>query len=326
MIGIRIVAAGVMGLCVALHAAEPARAQSYPSKVIKMVVPAGPGGPTDVLARLVAERMAAALGKSVIIDNRGGAGGAIAAKAVAGADPDGYTLLFGNTATLANIPAVSKSAGYDPVRNFAAVAKVMDSYMILVVRADAPWKSVGELVAYAKANPGKLNHGSAGAGNLTHLSGELLKVKAGIDFVSVQYKSSAEFNTALLGGQVDLVVDNVAGLRALIQDGKLRALAVSSAERQPDFPDVPTMIEAGVPDYVVTAFFGVAAPAGTPAPVIAKLNSVINDGLRTEALRAAMNKLGATPTMETPEKFSAFIAAEFAKWKGISDASGINVD
>jgi tripartite-type tricarboxylate transporter receptor subunit TctC len=229
MIGIRIVAAGVMGLCVALHAAEPARAQSYPSKVIKMVVPAGPGGPTDVLARLVAERMVAALGQSVIIDNRGGAGGAIAAKAVAGADPDGYTLLFGNTATLANIPAVSKSAGYDPVRNFAAVAKVMDSYMILVVRADAPWKSVGELVAYAKANPGRLNHGSAGAGNLTHLSGELLKVKAGIDFVSVQYKSSAEFNTALLGGQVDLVVDNVAGLRALIQDGKLRALAVSSA-------------------------------------------------------------------------------------------------
>ena len=141
MIGIRIVAAGVIGLCVALHAAQSARAQNYPSKVIKMVVPAGPGGPTDVLARLVAERMAATLGQSVIIDNRGGAGGAIAAKAVAGADPDGYTLLFGNTATLANIPAVSKSAGYDPIRNFAAVAKVMDSYMILVVRADAPWKS-----------------------------------------------------------------------------------------------------------------------------------------------------------------------------------------
>ena len=151
-------------------------------------------------------------------------------------------------------------------------------------------------------------------------------MKAGIDFVSVQYKSSAEFNTALLGGQVDLVVDNVTGLRALIQEGKLRALAVSSAERQADFPDLPTMIEAGVPDYVVTAFFGVAAPAGTPAPVVARLNAVINDGLKTEALRAAMNKLGATPTVESPEKFAAFIAAEFQKWKGISDASGIKVD
>ena len=328
MIGIRIVAAGVMGLCVALHAAEPARAQSYPSKVIKMVVPAGPGGPTDVLARLVAERMAAALGQSVIIDNRGGAGGAIAAKAVAGADPDGYTLLFGNTATLANIPAVSKSAGYDPVRNFAAVAKVMDSYMILVVRADAPWKSVGELVAYAKANPGKLNHGSAGAGNLTHLSGELLKVKAGIDFVSVQYKSSAEFNTALLGGQVDLVVDNVAGLRALIQDGKLRALAVSSAERQPDFPDVPTMMEAGVPDYVVTAFFGVAAPAGTPAPVIARLNTVINDGLKTEALQESLRKLGAKASIEVTGAIRALHRRRISEMEGnlrrIGHQGGLN--
>jgi tripartite-type tricarboxylate transporter receptor subunit TctC len=151
-------------------------------------------------------------------------------------------------------------------------------------------------------------------------------VKAGIDFVSVQYKSSAEFNTALIGGQVDLTIDNVAGLRPLIQDGKLRALAVSSAGRQADFPDVPTMIEAGVPDYVVTAFFGVAAPAGMPAPVIARLNAVINGALATEALRTAMGKLGATPTIESPEKFSAFIAAEFAKWKGISDTSAIKVE
>ena len=233
---IRIICAGLMGLCVALHAGDPARAQSYPTKVIKLVVPAGPGGPTDLLARLIAERMTAALGQGVIIDNRGGAGGALAARAVAAADPDGYTLLFGNTATLANIPAVSKSAGYDPTKSFAAVAKVMDSYMLLVVRPDAPWKTVGELVAYAKANPGKLNHGSAGAGNLTHLGGELLKARAGIDFVAVQYKSSAEFITALLGGQVQFCFDNVAGLRALIDDGKLRALAVTSAARQADFP------------------------------------------------------------------------------------------
>jgi tripartite-type tricarboxylate transporter receptor subunit TctC len=326
MSAIRIICAGVIGLCATVHAGDPAHAQTYPSKVIKMVVPAGPGGPTDILARLIADRMSAALGQSVIIDNRGGAGGALAARAVAAADPDGYTLLFGNTATLANIPAVSKSAGYDPTKNFAAVAKVMDSYLLLVVRPDAPWKTVAELVAYAKANPGKLNHGSAGAGNLTHLGGELLKARAGIDFVAVQYKSSAEFITALLGGQVQFCFDNVAGLRALIDDGKLRALAVTSAARQADFPAVPTMLEAGIPDYVMTAFFGVVAPAGTPAPIVARLNGVINEGLETDALRAALKKLGAAPTIETPEQFTAFIAAEMRKWSEIAAVAGIKVD
>ncbi|HKA80699.1 MAG TPA: tripartite tricarboxylate transporter substrate binding protein [Xanthobacteraceae bacterium] len=322
----RILCALLAGVVAALPAPDSAQAQAYPSKVIKLVVPAGPGGPTDIVARLIAERMSAALGQSVVVDNRGGAGGAIAAKAVAGAEADGYTLLLGNTATLANIPAVSRSAGYDPVKQFAAVAKVLDSYMLLVVRADAPWKSVAELVAHAKANPGKLNHGAAGAGNLTHLAGELFKAKAGIDFVAVQYKSSAEFHTALLGGQVDLAFDAVTGVRALVADGKLRPLAVTSATRSADFPDVPTMIEAGVPDYVVTAFFGVVAPAGTPPAVIARLNTVINDSLKTEALQESLKKLGAKASIETPEQFGALIAAEFQKWQGISDTAGIKLD
>ena len=322
----RILCALLAGVVAALPAPDSAQAQAYPSKVIKLVVPAGPGGPTDIVARLIAERMSAALGQSVVVDNRGGAGGAIAAKAVAGAEADGYTLLLGNTATLANIPAVSRSAGYDPVKQFAAVAKVLDSYMLLVVRADAPWKSVAELVAHAKANPGKLNHGAAGAGNLTHLAGELFKAKAGIDFVAVQYKSSAEFHTALLGGQVDLAFDSVTGVRALVADGKLRPLAVTSATRSADFPDVPTMIEAGVPDYVVTAFFGVVAPAGTPPAVIARLNTVINDSLKTEALQESLKKLGAKASIETPEQFGALIAAEFQKWQGISDTAGIKLD
>jgi tripartite-type tricarboxylate transporter receptor subunit TctC len=321
----RILLAGLIALG-AIHAAGPALAQAYPSKVIKMIVPAGPGGPTDLLARLVGERMSSGLGQPVVLDNRGGGGGAIAARAVALADPDGYTLLFGNTATLANIPAVSKGAGYDPTKSFTAVAKVMDSYMLLVVRPDAPWTSVAEFVAYAKANPGRLNHGAAGAGNLTHLGGELLKVRANVDFVAVQYKSSAEFNTALLGGQIDFAFDNVTSLRALIDDGKLRALAVTSAARQPDFPAVPTMMEAGVPDYVMTAFFGVVAPAGTPAPIVAKLNAVINDGLKTETLQSALRKLGAAPAIESPEKFAAFISAEMRKWTEISAVAGIKVD
>jgi tripartite-type tricarboxylate transporter receptor subunit TctC len=316
----------ILATAVALGLGASAPAQTYPERVIKLIVPAGAGGPTDVLARLVADRMATALGQPVIIENRGGGGGAMGARFVATAAPDGYTLLFGNTATLANIPAVQRDAGYDPAKNFSAVAKVMDSYQVLVVRPDFPAKSVGELIAYAKTNPGKLNYGAAGLGNLTNLSGELLKLRAGITFVSVQYKSGAEFVRAVLSGEVQLAIDNVTSLRAQIDDGKLRALAVTSAARQPDFPDVPTMIEAGVPDYVVTSFFGVVAPAGTPAPIVAKLNAVINESLKSDALRDSLKTLGAAPTVETPEQFQAFIATELRKWTTIADTAGIKLD
>jgi len=303
-----------------------AQAQSYPTRVIKLIVPAGPAGPTDLLARLLADRMSAALGQAVIVENRGGGGGVIGARAVATAEPDGYTLLFGNTATFANIPAVSRNAGYDPLKNLAPIAKVMDSYQVLVMRPDFPAKTIGELVAHAKANPGKLNFGAAGLGNLTNLSGELLKLKAGIDFATIQYKSGGEVVQAVLSGEVHFAIDNVTSLRALIDDGKLRALAVTSAARQPDFPNVPTMIEAGVPDYLVTSFFGVAAPGDTPAPVVARLSEVINASLTSDAMRASLKKLGAAPTIETPEQFSAFIAGELRKWTMIADTAGIKVD
>jgi tripartite-type tricarboxylate transporter receptor subunit TctC len=202
----------------------------------------------------------------------------------------------------------------------------MDSYQLLVVRPDFPAKSVKQLVSYAKANPGKLNYGAAGVANLTNLSGELLKFKAGIDFVSIQYKSGAESTAALLGDQVQLTIDNVTALRSLIEEGRLKALAVTSAARQKDFPDVPTMIEAGVADYVVTSFFGVVAPAGTPANIIAKLSTAINDSLKSEALRASLKKLGAEATIETPDAFAAFIAAELQKWTAIANMAGIKVD
>jgi tripartite-type tricarboxylate transporter receptor subunit TctC len=320
----RLGAAIVIAIAFVVQAA--AHAQTYPSRVIKLIVPAGAAGPTDVLARLIADRMGAALGQPVIVENHAGGGGMMGARFVANAEPDGYTLLFGNTATLANIPAVMRNPGYDPEKNFAAVAKVMDSYQLLVVRPDFPAKTVGELVAYARANPGKLNYGAAGLGNLTNLSGELLRLKAGIDFVSVQYKSGAEFVNAVLAGDVQLAIDNVASLRALVDAGRLRALAVTSAARQPDFPAVPTMIEAGVPDYVVTSFFGVVAPAGTPAPIVAKLNAVINEALKSDALRDSLKKLGAAPTVQSAEEFSTFIAAETRKWTAIADAAHIKLD
>src|SRR5579871_5374401 len=226
----------VLGVVLGLAGAPASQAQTYPTRVIKLIVPAGPAGPTDLLARLLADRMSAALAQPVIVENRGGGGGVIGARAVANAEPDGYTLLFGNTATFANIPAVSRNAGYDPRKNFSPIAKVMDSYQVLVVRPDFPAKTVGELVAYAKANPGKLNAGAAGLGNLTNLSVELLKLKAGIDCATVQYKSGGEFVRAVLSGEVHLAIDNVTSLRALIDDGKLRALAVTSKARAPDFP------------------------------------------------------------------------------------------
>jgi tripartite-type tricarboxylate transporter receptor subunit TctC len=306
--------------------AASANAQTWPDRAIHLVVPAGPGGPTDVLARLIADRLQPALGQPVIVDNRGGAGGAIGARAVAAAPADGHTLMLGNTATLANIPAVSKNAGYDPIKNFAPIAKLTDSYQLLVVTPAFPAKSVAELVAYANANPGKLNDAAVGAGNLTHLSGELLKARAGIDFAIVHYKSGGEALTAVVGGQVQFAIDNVTVVRPLVQDQRLRALAVTSRKRQADFPDLPTMMEAGIPDYEVTSFFGVVAPAATPMDIVDKLNRAINAALRTPDMRTAFANLGAQPATETPQQFAAFIAGELAKWTDLSNSAGIKVD
>ena len=310
----------------ALGAAAPATAQTWPERPIRIVVPATAGGPTDVLARLLAERLRIVLGQTALIDNRAGAGGAIAARAVAAAPADGYTLLFGNTATFATVPAVSKGAGYDGLNSFAPVAKVMDSYQVLVTSPDLPVKSVAELVAYARANPGKLNYSTAGIGNITHLSGELLKARAGIAFEAIHYKSGGESLNAILGGQAQLSIDNITAVRALVQDKRLRALAVTSATRKPEFPDLPTLAEAGVADLVITSFFGIAAPAGTPPAIIARLNGVINDTLRTEAFQESLRRLGAQASPESPEQFRALIAGELKKWTEISNATNIKLE
>src|SRR5215475_3480899 len=206
-------------------AAGLARAQTvYPERVIKMIVPSPAGGQTDVMARLMAQKMQQALGQSVIIDNRAGAGGALGARAAATAEPDGYTLFFGNTSTLAVIPAVSRKAGYDPVKNFAPIASVSESYMILTVHPDFPARTIQEFIAYAKANPGKLNFAHAGAGNVTHLTGEMLRAAAGIDFVNVPHRGGAESITSVLGRQVDFVLESPVVLLPLIREGRLRAL------------------------------------------------------------------------------------------------------
>ena len=305
--------------------AAPALAQTFPDRPIRLIVPSGPGGPTDLPARLVSQILPK-LGQPGVVENRAGAGGAIGARAVATAAPDGYTLLVGNTSVLAVFPAVSASAGYDPAKNFAPVAKVSESYQILVVPASSGFRSVRELVAYAKANPGKLNIAHTGSGGLPHLTVELFKSLAGIDIVGVPYKSGGEAVTGVLAEQVDMTFEGITILLPLIREGRLRALAVTSRARTPLAPDLPTMIEAGVPDYEVTTFNGVVAPAGTPAGIVNTLNAAINEGLQTAETQGFLHKLGAVSHAMSPAEFGTFIAAENRKWSALAKASNIRID
>src|SRR6478609_4654956 len=285
-------------LILAACAAGPAHAQTvYPERVIKMIVPSPAGGQTDVMARLMAQKMQQALGQSVIIENRAGAGGALGARTAAAAEPDGYTLFYGNTSTLAVIPAVSKNAGYDPVKNYAPVASVSESYMILVVHPSFPARTIQEFLAYAKANPGKLNYAHAGAGNVTHLTGEMFRTLAGIDFVNVPHK-----------------------------EGKLRALAVTSAKRQAEIADVPTMVESGINGFVATLLTGVVAPAGTPGPIVGKLNSVINETLKSPDMKDLVVRFGSEARIGSPREFGTFLAGETQKWADIAKQAGVALD
>ena len=310
----------------ALGAVTRAETQTYPARTIKLVVPFGPGGPTDVSARIVAQVVQSGLGPSVVIENRPGAGGAIGTKSVANAEADGATLLIGTSATLGVVPALMKNPGYDPIKSFAPVAKVADSTLVLVVPATLPANSVQEFVAYAKANPGRLSFASAGVGNQTQLLAELFKSKAGLDIVHVPYKSGAEMVTAILGEQVQMAFPDVSILIPLIREGKLKALAVTSASRHPQLPDVPTMIESGIPDYIMTFWSGVVAPAGMPAEIVNRLNTAINDGLTSASVRENLAKVGSVASPGTPQDFANFIAAETRKWSAVARMAGISLD
>jgi tripartite-type tricarboxylate transporter receptor subunit TctC len=299
-------------------------AQSYPSKPIRLVVPFGPGGPTDVAARVVSQVVQSGIGQSVVIENRPGAGGATGTKSVASADPDGYTMLIGTSATLGVVPALVKNPGYDPVKSFAAVAKISDSTTVLVVPPGFPPNSVQELVAYAKANPGKLSYASAGHGNQTQLAAELLLARAGITAVHVPYKSGAEMVTAVLSEQVQMTFPDISILLPLIQEKKIKALAVTGARRHPQLPDVPTMAESGIADYVTTFWTGVIVPAGTPPDIVNKLNAAINDGLKSQLVQDSLGKVGAQPAPGSPQDFGNFIADETRKWSAIAQTAGLS--
>ena len=312
-------------LALALFAGA-ANAQSYPAHPVRIIVPQGPGGPTDLLAHVTAQGLQAVYGHSVTIENRGGSGGVVAARAAANADPDGYTLLMGNTSVLVLIPMLSQTMNYDPAKIFTPVARLAESYQVLVVNRSLPVRTVAELVAYAKANPGKLNYASTGIGNTNHLSGELFNRGAGVNVVHVPYIGGAEATTAVLNGQVQMTFLNIAGVGPLIANGKLRALAVTSAERQALFPDVPTMIESGFPGFVVRPFFGMVAPAGTPLPIVDKLNATINAEMTSSEMQKTLKRLGADAVPATAEEFAAFIADDRNQWLSVLKAANLGVD
>lgn len=299
-----------------------AQAQAFPTKAITIVVPFSAGGTTDILARVLGQFMSKDLGQPVIIDNRAGAGGNIGTQLVARAAPDGYTILMGTVGTHAINQSLYPKLAFDPIKDFAPLTRVALVPNLLVANPAQPFKTVKELIAYARANPGKVTFGSSGSGTSIHLSGEMFKQMAGVDLQHVAYKGSAPAVNDLLGNHIAIMFDNMPSAISHVKAGKLRPLAVTTATRSPALPDVPTIAEAGVPGYEATSWFGLLAPAGTPAPVVARLNTAILKALADPDVKKKLLEQGAEPAGETPAQFAAFIASETVKWGKIVKQSG----
>ena len=298
----------------------------YPTKPVTIVVPFAAGGTTDILARIIGQALTTELGQSVIVDNRAGAGGNIGGALAAKAPADGYTLFMGTVGTHAINASLYKKMPFDPIKDFAPLTRVANVPNLLVANPAQPYKTVKELIAYAKANPGKVNFGSSGNGSSIHLSGELFKSLARVDMVHVPYKGSAPAVTDLLGNQIGIMFDNMPSAIQHVRSGKLVPIAVTTAKRSPELPNVPTIAEAGVPGYEATSWFGMFAPAGTPAPVLARLNAALVKVLAQPDVKKKINEQGAETYSETPAQFAAFIQAESVKWGKVVKESGASVD
>jgi tripartite-type tricarboxylate transporter receptor subunit TctC len=317
--------AALAAICVLLGAYSQADAEHYPNRPIKLIIPLSAGGPPDVIARVMADQMARRLNGTVVVENRPGSGAAVGTRSVATADPDGYTLLFASTTALSIVPFVFHNVDYDPVKSFAPIAGVSVGPMVVVVHPSVPAKTVQQLVAYAKANPGKLNYGS-GVASPPHLAWGLFTQVTGTNIQYVPYRAMASAMTDLVAGEIQMMIDGTGPLLPYIQDGKVQALAVTGKTRSPEFPNLPTMIEVGYPDYVLTFWTGILAPAGTPAEIVAKLNSVINESLKSPEVQAHLARFNVEANLTTPQEFAGFIAAEADKWGGIVKRTGIKVE
>lgn len=322
----RLALAGIAAAAAAALAPFAAQAQAYPSKPVTIVVPFAAGGTTDILARVIGQALTKELGQQVVVDNRAGAGGNIGASLAAKAAADGHTLFMGTVGTHAINQSLYKKLNFDPIKDFAPLTRVAMVPNLLVAHPGKPYKSVKELIAYAKANPGRVNFGSSGSGSSIHLSGELFNSLAKVDMVHVPYKGSAPAVTDLVAGQIDIMFDNMPSAIQHVRSGRLKAIAVTTAKRAPELPDVPTIAEAGVPGYEATSWFGMFAPAKTPAPVVAKLNAALVKVLADPEVKKKLAEQGAEPYSEKPEQFAAFIAAETTKWSKVVKESGASAD
>ncbi|TMH89866.1 MAG: tripartite tricarboxylate transporter substrate binding protein [Betaproteobacteria bacterium] len=300
-----------------------AYAQTYPSRPIRLIVPFPPGGSTDILARALAQKLSEGLAQSVLIDNRPGAGGSIGSEAAAKAAPDGHTLMMGHLGTLAVNPAIYKNLPYDPVKSFAPVSLMAIVPSVLVVNPRVPAASAAELIAYARANPGKLTYGSAGAGSTSHLTTEYFKLATGTDVLHVPYKGVGPMLTDLISGQLSMGINGAPAVMAHVNSGRLRALAVTGAKRLPSLPQIPTLDESGVKGFDASGWYGIVAPAGTPGGIVAKLNAEIRRIMQTPELRARLDTEGAIPAAGSPEEFAAFIVSEIARWGAVLKRAGI---
>ena len=319
--------ARILGLLAALSfAGAAAAADAWPSRPLKLVVPFTAGGSTDTVARIVGEKLTPRLGQPVIVENKAGAGGAIGSDFVARAAPDGYTLLVGTSSTMAIAPWVYTKLAYNPTRDFAPVALMGTADILIVVNSRVPVRSVKELVAYAKANPGKLTFASGGNGSISHLLGEYFDQMAGVKMLHIPYKGDAQMVTDLIGGQVDMAFGTAVAFLPHVKTGKVVALAVTNPKRSTTLTDLPTVSEAGVPGYEAVQWFGIAAPTGTPPEIIKRLNEEIRAVLALPDVRARFAELGFDVVGDTPDQFAAFLRDENAKWKKIAEVSGIKLD
>ena len=313
-------------LSIVAMAALAAQAQEYPAKPVTIVVPFAPGGPTDITARTLGDQLARSLGQQFIVENKPGAGSRLAAKYVAGATPDGYTLLWGSGSSLAVAPLLYKDAGYDPEKSFAPVSIGASTPFLVAIGAVVPAQNMQELVALARREPGKLNFASAGSGSSLHIIGEMLKAAAGINLTHVPYKGGAPARNAVLAGEAQITFDAISVLGPYVTAGRLRAVAVTSARRHPLFPDVPTTAEAGLPGVLATAWFGMVAPAGTPVAIVEKLSDAMRRAVGTAEIRERFAKLGFEAVGSAPAEFAAFIAEDRARYKRVIDSAGIRVE
>jgi tripartite-type tricarboxylate transporter receptor subunit TctC len=308
-----------------LPVALPVAAQSYPNKPVRLVVPFPPGGPTDIVTRLIAPKMSASLGQQVMVENRGGAGGMIATEQVSKASPDGYTIIMGTIGGVAVAKSLNPKLGYDTLRDFAPITQSVSVTSILVVHPSVPAKNVRELLAIAKASPDKLNYASSGNGTVTHLAGELLKLLGKVSITHVPYKGGAPALVALVSGEVDMSYENSLIITPHIKSGKVKGLAVTSAKRSRLLPQLPTIAET-LPGYSASGWYGLLAPAATPKTIIERLNAEAVKALRSPDVVDNLSSQGAEPVASSPEEFTTFIRSEIDKWANVVKAANMKVN